>query len=141
MAKFLLTDAKIVVNGVDLSDHAFSLDTPQTRDRVDVSGFNSTGAKEFLPGSTEETITIGFLQDFAASKVHQTLNPLYQNSSTFSLVIQPTSAAISSTNPALFGTAAMFTYNGLSGDISNRAEISVEFSSADPTAPLKWASA
>lgn len=141
MAKFLLTDAYIEVNGVDLSDHAFSVDMPQTRDRIDVSGFNSTGAKEFLPGQTEETVTIGFLQDFASSEVHSTLEPLYRNSSTFLLRIRPTSTVISSTNPEFRGTAALFTYNGLSGEISNRAEISVEFASADPTAPLAWATA
>ena len=138
MAKFILQDVTVSVNAVDLSDHAFSVDLAQVRDQIDVSGFNSTGAKSFLPGSTEETVTIGFRQDFASSKVHATINPLYQNSSTFALVIKPTSSGISSTNPAFYGTAAIFEYNGLSGNLGDASDISCVFKSADNTAPLKW---
>lgn len=139
MAKFITQDVTISVNGVDLSDHGFSIDLPQSRDQIDVSGFNSTGAKSFLPGSTEETVTIGFRQDFASSKVHQTIEPLYRNSSTFALVIKPTSSGVSATNPAFAGTAACFEYNGLSGNLGEASNINVVFKSADNTAPLAWA--
>ena len=139
MAKFILQDVTVSVNGVSLGDHAFSIDLPQSRDQIDVSGFNSTGAKSFLPGSTEETVTIGFRQDFASSKVHQTVEPLYRNSSTFALVIKPTSSGISATNPCFRGTAAMFEYNGLSGNLGEASDITVTFKSADNTAPLAWA--
>jgi len=141
MAKFINQNVVVKVNGVDLSDHAFRVDTPAEREQVDVSGFNSTGAKEFLPGATEETITIGFLQDFASAKVHQTLEPLYRNSSTFSLQIWPNGSVTSATNPSLSGTAAMFAYNGLSGSLGERSEVEGVFRSADPTAPLAWATA
>ena len=138
MAKFLLTDVSVTVNGVDLSDHAFSIDLQQTRNQVDVSGFNSTGALTFLPGTTEETVTIGFRQDFAASKVHATIGTLYSAQSTFALVVKPTSSALSSTNPGFYGTAAVFEYNGLSGNMGDASDISVVFKSADNTAPLAW---
>lgn len=138
MAKFILQDVTISINGTDLSDHGFSMDTAQARDQIDVSGFNSLGAKSFLPGSTEETVTIGFRQDFASSKVHQTLSALYAASSTFPLIIKPTSASVSATNPAFSGTAAMFEYNGLSGNLGDASDISAVFKSADNTAPLKW---
>src|SRR5574338_1497214 len=91
LGKFINKDISISVNGVDLSDHGFNVDLPAEREQIDVSGFNSTGAKTFLPGSTDETVTIQFLQDFSANKVHQTLEPLYTNSSTFALIIRPTS--------------------------------------------------
>ena len=77
MSKFLLSDCKVVVNNVNLSDHAFNVDTPSTKEQVDVSGFSPTGAREFLPGQEDQTITIQFLQDYAAAKVHATLEPLY----------------------------------------------------------------
>ena len=141
MAKFILQDGFVSVNGVTLSDHAFNVDTPQEREQIDVSGFNSTGAKSFLPGSTDETVTIQFLQDFASTSVHQTLEPLYRNSSTFALIIRPTSSAVSATNPAFQGTAALFSYNGLSGNLGDRSEITAVFKSADNTAPLAWATA
>lgn len=141
MAKFINQDITVSINGVDLSDHAFSVDTPAEREQIDVSGFNATGAKEFLPGASDQTVTIGFLQDFAASKVHATLEPLYRNSSTFALIIKPTSTVISATNPAFQGTAAMFSYNGLAGDLGARSEITAVFKSADTLSPLAWATA
>ena len=141
MAKFILQDGSVTVSGTDLSDHAFNVDLPQEREQIDVSGFNSTGAKSFLPGSTDATATVQFLQDFAANKVHQTLEPLYRNSSTFALIIKPTSSSVSATNPAFQGTAALFSYNGLSGNLGDRSEITAVFKSADNLAPLAWATA
>lgn len=138
MSKFLLTDGYVYINGVDLSDHAHTLDTPQSRDRVDVSGFNSTGAKEFLPGSKDESCTIGFRQDFASNKVHQVLEPLFRNSSTFVFEVRPTSTVVSSTNPKFWGTASLFEYNGLAGEISNPAEVSAVLLPAT-SAGFAWA--
>src|SRR5574338_411653 len=103
LGKFINQDVSISVNGVDLSDHGFNVDLPAEREQIDVSGFNSTGAKSFLPGATDATATVQFLQDFAANKVHQTLEPLYRNSSTFALIIKPTSGSTSATNPAFQG--------------------------------------
>ena len=50
MSKFLLNDVRVVVNSVNLSDHAFNIDTPSEKEQVDVSGFSPTGTREFLPG-------------------------------------------------------------------------------------------
>ena len=61
MAKYLLTNGKVFINGKDLSDHAFSIDTPDEREEVDVSGFSPSGTREFLPGVRDQTITIAFL--------------------------------------------------------------------------------
>ncbi len=125
MSKFILTDAYVEINGVDLSAYAFAVDTPQEREEVDVSGFNSTGAKSYLPGSKDQTVTIQMLQSFATNLVHQTLNPLFVNSSTFGFSVRPTSSAISATNPRYWGTASLYQYNALAGDISARSEIEV----------------
>ncbi len=138
MAKFILTDGYVEINGVDLSDHAHNLDTPQNRERVDVSGFNSTGASEFLPGARTDQATIGFRQNTATSKVHQTLSPLFQNSSTFGFSIRFTSGAVSATNPRFWGTASLFTYNGLTGERNDVGEVVAELSSATSTG-FVWA--
>ena len=141
MAKFILQDGYVAVAGTVLSDHAFNVDLPQEREQIDVSGFNATGQKSFLPGATDATATVQFLQDFASGSVHQTLEPLYRNSSTFLLDIRPTSTVVSATNPTFRGTAALFSYNGLSGNLGDRSEITAVFKSADNLAPLAWATA
>jgi hypothetical protein len=138
VAKYVLTDGYVEINGVDLSDHAHNLDTPQEKERVDVSGFNSTGAKEFLPGSKEESATIAFRQDFASNKVHQTLEPLFRNNSTFGFSIRSSSSSVSATNPRYWGTASLFTYNGLTGEISGAGEVIAELRPATSTG-FVWA--
>jgi hypothetical protein len=131
MSKFLLSDVKVMVNNVNLSDHAFNVDTPSTKNQEDVSGFSPTGAREFLPGQEDQTITIQFLQDFASAKVHATLEPLYSGGSVFPLYLVPASAAgTSATNPIFGGTAALYDYNGLSGALSARAEMTATFKPA-----------
>lgn len=123
MAKFLATDVAIVIDGLDVSGHAFSVDLPDTKEQVDVSGFSSTGAKEFLPGNRDQTATIGLLQDFAASNVHSKLNTLYTASSVFVFSVCPTSGSTSSTNPSFGGTAQLYEYDGLNAQLNARAEI------------------
>ena len=130
MPKFILTDGYVEIATVDLSDHAHSLDTPQEKERVDVSGFNSAGTSEFLPGAKTESCEIGFRSNFAASKVHATLQPLIGSSTGFTLEIRPTNSARSTTNPAYLMTALLFNYNMLDGKVGDASSMSAEFVNA-----------
>ncbi len=126
MSKYLLTNAGVLVNSVDLSNHAFSLDTPEEAEQVDVSGFSATRTREFLPGVIDQTITIGFLQDFAGSSVHDTLNGLFSGTSTFPIKVY----AVGTTGTNFGGTASLYSYNGLSGELNARGEVSATFKPA-----------
>jgi hypothetical protein len=131
MSKFLLNSVKVVVNSRDLSDHAFNVDTPSEKEQVDVSGFSATATREFLPGVADQTIEVQFENDFAASSVHATLEPLYSGGSVFPLYVQPDmTAGTSATNPIFGGTAVLFSYNGLSGALAARAETTATFKPA-----------
>lgn len=140
MGKFILTNGYVLINSVDLSDHAHSLDTPDSKNQVDVSAFSASGYIDTLPGQRTQTLTVGFLQDYAAAKVHQTLQPLYENASAFTFTVAPNGSSISSTNPKWSGTAELYEYNGLSGSLNNRAEVTATFR---PVAggPWQWATA
>jgi hypothetical protein len=134
MPKHLLTNAKVMINNVDLSYFAFSLDTPDTRDQVDVSGFSPTGTREYLPGVRDQTITIGFLQGYGTAEPHGVLNPLYTSGSTFPISIQAdATASVGTTNPRYQGTAALYEYNGMAGDLNARGEITAVFKPASGT--------
>lgn len=135
---FLAGDVKVVINDVNLSDQAFAVDTPSEKDQVDVSTFSPTGARNFLPGIADQTITVSFRQNFASGKVHQTLEPLYRGGSSFMIFVQPDSdAGTSATNPVYGGTAQMFSYNGLGGELNDSVDIECEFKPA-PGATFKW---
>ncbi len=138
MGKFLAKEVYVEIDGVDLSDHAFSIDTPSTKERVDVSGFNVFGTRESLLGLREDQVTIGFLQDYASGKVHQTIYPLYKNDEAFRVRVrhlksQPVSAA----NPQLTGYCLCEEYNGLSAELNARAELSITFPTASGS-QLVW---
>jgi hypothetical protein len=127
-----------VVNNVSLGDHSFDVDTPSTKEQVDVSGFSPTGTREFLPGLADQTITIQFENDFAAGSVHATLQPLQASGSAFPIYVQPSSSAgTTATNPIYGGTAVLFEYNGLSGALNARSETTATFKPA-PGSRFSW---
>jgi hypothetical protein len=128
MGKYLLTKAKILLDGHDMSLFGFSLDTPDEREQVDVSGFNPAGTREYLPGQRDQTITIGFLQGFGTGEPHRVLQPLYESGSQFPLsVVVDSSAPVGPNNPSFGGTASLFAYNGLAGALNARGEITATF--------------
>jgi hypothetical protein len=136
--KFLLLKAKVTVAGTDLSNFAFSLATPEEREEVDVSGFNATGTREYLPGQIDQTITVGFLQGFGSNEPHRVLQPLYSGGSSFLVSVQADQTLPASiTNPTFSGTATMFAYNGLNGERGARSEIEASFRPAT-SAGFAW---
>lgn len=127
MAIFTLTDALVIVNGVTLSDHANSVTVEDTRESVDITAFGAT-SKAVGKGLGDAKITVNFFQDFAAGKVHATLQPLIGSSTTVAVEVRATSAARSATNPAaLLSGALLMTYNMLDGAVGEASEIEAEF--------------
>lgn len=138
MGKFLHKSDKVSVDGVDLSNFAFRISTPEEAEQVDVSGFNTGGLREYLKGIKDQSITISFLQGFGTDEPHDVLSPLMDSGSLFLVYVQPDgSGGTSSTNPWFGGTAQLFTYNGLDGELNARAEVEATFRPASNTA-FSW---
>jgi hypothetical protein len=141
MGKYLLTKAKVTVDGVDLSNFAFSLDTPDEREQVDVSGFNVFGTREYLPGQRDQSIVVGFLQGFGTAEPHRVLQPLYEGGSSFLIELLPdASQAAGPGNPKFAGTAQLYAYDGLNGQLNARGEIQATFRPASG-AGFQWGTA
>lgn len=138
MSKFLLNNAKVMVGSADLSNYAFNLDTPDEKEQVEVSGFNPSGSREFLPGQRDQTVTIQFLQGFGSNEPHRVLQPLYESGSAFLISVQPdATAGVGTANPRFAGTAVLYAYNGLSGALGARGEITATFRPAT-SAGFSW---
>ncbi len=140
MAKFAATDVYVLLGSQNISDWCDSVDTPDAKVQIDVSGFNPTSSKEFVPGSRTQTITLDVLQDFGATQIHSVVNPLYVNNTVFAIEVRPTSAARSATNPWYGGSAQLYEYDGLNASLNNPTKITLTILPASG-AVLAWATA
>ena len=129
MAAFTLTDALVIINGVTLSDHANEVTVNDTREQVDMTAFGATN-KVYGKGLGDGTITVKLFQDFAAGKTHATLQPLLSSTTPVTVEVRATSAARSSTNPAVLMSGLLFEYQALAGGIGAVSETTATFQNA-----------
>ena len=126
MAKTILTGAFLAVGAgaVDLSDHVRSISIDLKTDIIDATCMTNT-YKDKLAGFTDWSVDVEFAQDYASGKVDATLFPLIGTS--VALVIRPSSAARSATNPEFTGSGIMESYSPLSGKVSDLNTNKVKF--------------
>jgi len=122
MARIVLTDVKCTVNGVNLSDHIASVSLSRSDDVIETTAFSSTAAKTRVAGLQDNSVTIEFHQDFAASNVEATIYPLL--GSTTTIVVSPTST-VSATSPSYSFTALVSEWTPLNGGVGELATASV----------------
>ena len=96
MAKYVIKDPVVTINGVDLSDHIRSVSFTEVAGEVDATAFGDDNIVR-LGGLKDGSIDIDWQQDFDASEVYATLNPLLGTTTT--VTVKPTDAATSATNP------------------------------------------
>lgn len=129
MGKVVLTDVKVTVNSIDLSDHVQRVIVDSKKDTVEVTSMGAA-SKEYLLGLGDGTIQIDFFQDFGAGSVDATLEPLHTGSSVFPVEVIPTSAPVSPTNPSYSGTFILPEYSPLNGQVGAASTMSVTFQNA-----------
>lgn len=120
-------DAFISVNGTVLSDHANKISVESSADEVDLTGFTSAGFKEFDQGLKDGSITATFFADYAAGSVDSVLEPMFRLNTAGTIVVKPTSATVSSTNPTYTMVGKLFTYNPLAGAVGDALTIDCTF--------------
>jgi hypothetical protein len=123
MAKLVLTDAKVTINSVILSDHINNITIDTKDDIVETTAFGSTAAKTRVAGLADNSVTLDFMQDYAAANVEATIYPLIGQTTT--IVVQPTSSSVSTTNPTYTFTALVSEWQPLKGQIGSLATASV----------------
>jgi len=119
MAIFLQNNVGVKINSVDLSDHITSVQLTQNFDELEVTALGDT-AHKFAKGLEASTLTLDFLNDFAAANVQATLQAAYGTTVT-AVLIPVKGTAVSATNP-LYTVSIIVNnltpLNGAVGDIS-----------------------
>jgi hypothetical protein len=122
MPKFVATDHKITVNGVNLSTSLQSVDLTIQADEVDTTTFGGN-FKTVTGGLLSGSVTLNFYQDFGAGAVDATLWPLLNTAAT--VVITPTSSTVSSLNPSYSAVCLVSQYQPFASTVGDLATLSV----------------
>ena len=122
MAKFVATDYSITLNGTDLSSSLQSVNLTIQSDEVETTTFGG-GWKTMVGGLKSGSLQLNFFQDFGAGSVDATLWPLLNTIGT--VVIKPTSTAVSATNPSYTVLALVSQTQPFNSSVGDAATLSV----------------
>lgn len=122
MPVFAATDYFVSINGTTFSTALNSVELAEEADNLETTAFGSTWRTR-IGGLKQASLTLNFMQDFAAGSVDATLNPLLGSIAT--VVIKPTSGTVSSTNPTYTMQALVTQYSPFASSVGDLATLSV----------------
>lgn len=118
MAKLALTNAFVSLGGTDVSSYVKSVTMPYSADALDATSMGAT-SRVRIPGLRDWSLQLEFFQDFAAAAIDSILFPLVGTS--FTVIVRPTTAAVSATNPNYTGTGQLSSYTPITGAVGEVA--------------------
>jgi hypothetical protein len=125
MAKLVLKDCYIVINGTNFSDHVSEVTVNLSKDDVETTSFSGSG-RERVAGLKDDSLELTIQQDYANASTDSVLYPLYNNETEFAVEIRPTSAGVSTSNPKYTATCVLFEYAPLDGKVGDLSETKVK---------------
>lgn len=134
MARIVLTNVKVEVGAVDLSDHVASVTLSTTYDVLETTAFAGgnvpQAAKTRIAGLVDNSVTLEFHQDFAATEVEATIYPLLGTST--AVTVKPVDAAVAADNPEYQFNAIVSEWTPLNGAVGELATASVTWPITGP---------
>jgi len=127
VARFVATDYAISVNGQDYSSNIAAVTLDITADAVETTSFSSD-YRNRIGGLKDASLTIDWHQDFGAAGIDSVLYPLIGANAT--VVIKPTSASVSATNPSYTGVFLVESYQPYASSVGDLATFSTTWSLA-----------
>lgn len=124
MASFVFSNAYLMINSVDLSDHVKSMKINYKADTPENTAMSAT-SKARLPALKEWDIDVEFNQDYASAKVDATLFALV-GAAAFAVSARPDAGVQSPTNPTFAGNALLASYEPAAGKVGDVAMASIK---------------
>jgi hypothetical protein len=123
MAIFVATDFSVTINGsTALASYLTQVELTTSATDVTTTAFGSPWVTR-VAGLREGSLTLAFNQDYATTTVDATLWPLLGTNAT--VIIKPTSTAVSANNPAYTAICLVTELTPVSGQIGDLATFSV----------------
>lgn len=124
MGKYVLENPRIEINAVDFTNRCNEVGLKLSKSEIDAGTFDGP---DVLPGQEENEISLGLIQDFAASQIDATLWPLWNNETVFTVKVRPDkNSAISATNPEYQMSCRLLEYEPLTGSPNDLGETSID---------------
>lgn len=139
MPKHVALDDVLIVDGVDLSDHARSLQCTDSAADVDFTAFGGNGYSEHGRGLKDATITAELYSDQDAASVFSTLQPLYDGGGTFLVEVRAASGSVSATNRRGSMITRLFDFSPINDTVGQASTFTATFRNAG--SGLTWGSA
>lgn len=98
-----LSNPTVTINSVDLSDQCTSATVTYTAEAQEATAFGDT-ARKYVSGLQNNEVTVTLYQSYAATETEATIYSLVGTTTT--IVLKPSSAAVSATNPSYTLTGA-----------------------------------
>tara|TARA_R110000822_G_scaffold47283_3_gene125591 strand:- start:2529 stop:2936 length:408 start_codon:yes stop_codon:yes gene_type:complete len=132
MAVFMNNGVVLTVDGQDLSDYTQSVTLNWNANELDVTAMGDAGIRR-IKGLEDNSISIDFLNDDAASAVLQTLNTNFGQNVT--VTVKNSSEAISASNPLFTMTCLINGITPVSGAVGDLSTQSVTWNVSGTIAP------
>ncbi len=126
MAKLVLRDCFIEVDGTNFSSHVASVTINLSKDEIDTTNFGGDG-RERAHGLKDDSFEMTFQQDYDADSVDDVLYPLWDDETEFIVKVRPRAGAASTSNPEYSATCILLEYTPLAGDVGDLSTTDVSF--------------
>ena len=126
---FLNNTLVVTLNSVDLSDQVTAVTINQTFDELETTSMGAT-SHTFVKGLESSTVTLDFINSYASAEVAATLQAAY--GTTVPLIVKPTSAVVSATNPEYQTTILVNNLTPVSGSVGDLSTQSITFTCNSP---------
>ncbi len=117
MAKLVLTNAVVKINGTDFSSNVNQIEINVSSDEIDTTSFGSQGWRQVQGGIKQGSVTLALHNDYAAAAIDETLWGLLNTAATF--VVLPNGTAVGASNPSYTFTALVNNVVPISGSVGD----------------------
>jgi hypothetical protein len=124
MAKLVLTNPRVILDGFDISDHCTSVGFGTVYDLVEVTQMGDI-AKKMVAGLEENTLSLELQQDFGVSQLESVIYP--NRGLRVNCTVRPVNAAVSATNPQYSFQVLISEWSPLSASVGTLATTTVNW--------------
>jgi hypothetical protein len=124
MAKLVLTNPRITLDGLDVSDHCASVSFGTVYDLVETTQMGDI-AKKFVAGLEANSLSLELQQDFAVGQLESVIYP--NRGLVINCTIRPVKEAISAVNPQYSFKVLVSEWAPLTGSAGSLATVTVNW--------------